>query len=305
MKNVASSFPPAIEAMVSLSHQDHHQPFRPVDAENQDLLDVGRAAGTGDDDELAALGRVGHAGRDRRPRPPAGARPIGPPGRSPRTPAAGSRAAGLGPWRRRSGTSRCRPAARRPRSRWPKARPSAAAASRPAAQLRPRPAADRPPLRGPSAGPSRPARSTGAWRPVRPVAAARPPSCAQRITSPWTRPIPCRIARPSRPGRGSPAARPRHRRRRHRAGPLDKLAARHALQDRVTAGHGRCVIAFTVRTSLGCAATSFGSRGRALGATRGRGSRRPACRDARAGTSPAARRSARRSSPACSAAARP
>ena len=37
-------------------------------------------------------------------------------------------------------------------------------------------------------------------------------------------------------------------------------------------------------SGIGVAATSFGSRGRALGATRGRGSRRPACRGARADT---------------------
>ena len=44
-----------------LPHQNHHQPFRPVDAEDQNLLDIGRAARAGDDQKFAAEGRIGCA----------------------------------------------------------------------------------------------------------------------------------------------------------------------------------------------------------------------------------------------------
>ena len=44
------------------SHQHHHQPLRPVYAEGQNLLDVGGAAGTGDDHQFAPHRRIGHAG---------------------------------------------------------------------------------------------------------------------------------------------------------------------------------------------------------------------------------------------------
>ena len=50
------------------SHQEDDQPLRAVDAENENLLDVGGAAGAGDEDEFAAGLRVGHAGSDLFPR---------------------------------------------------------------------------------------------------------------------------------------------------------------------------------------------------------------------------------------------
>ena len=66
--------------------------------------------------------------------PPASARPIVRPWPPPHTPAADSRADDPGPWDKRSGTSRYRPRARRLRSRWPKARPSAPGCQSAAAQ---------------------------------------------------------------------------------------------------------------------------------------------------------------------------
>ena len=47
--------------MRSSFDEQYHQPLRAMNAENQNLLDVGRAAGTGDDDELPLHRRIGHA----------------------------------------------------------------------------------------------------------------------------------------------------------------------------------------------------------------------------------------------------
>ena len=44
----------AVSCRRASPHQDHHQPLRAVDAEDQDLFDVGSAAGAGDEHDLAA-----------------------------------------------------------------------------------------------------------------------------------------------------------------------------------------------------------------------------------------------------------
>ena len=142
-----------------------------------------------------------------------------------------ARAADPGPWGRRSGTSRCRPAARRPRSRSPKARPCC---SRPGARCQSarrlhhnasqRPAADRRSLRGPTADPSRPARSIGPGSTSSANAAARPPSWRSGSLRRGRPPVPWRIARPSRPAAGFCRGQTsRHRRSNRRS--LGKLTA--------------------------------------------------------------------------------
>ena len=105
-----------------------------MDPENQDLFDVRRAAGTGNDDELAAAGPDRQRGARSSARPPASARPIGPPAHHHARRRQVAEQTDPGRLGKRSGTSRYRPGAHRLRPRWPRARRSARGCQSAAAQ---------------------------------------------------------------------------------------------------------------------------------------------------------------------------